>query len=50
VFSPQSQAHDGQVINEYEGYALSHKGEAVRTAQFNIILSETVGLYREDES
>lgn len=28
VFSSQSQAHDGQVINEYEGYALSHKGRA----------------------
>src|SRR5579859_5666376 len=28
VFSLQSQAHDGQVINEYEGYVLSHRGRA----------------------
>ena len=32
VFSLQSQAHDGQLINEYEGYALSHKGKAADPA------------------
>jgi hypothetical protein len=28
VFSLQSQAHGGEVINEMVGYALSHKGKA----------------------
>jgi hypothetical protein len=32
VFSSQTQAHDGQVINEFMGYALSHKGKATDPA------------------
>jgi hypothetical protein len=28
VFSSQSQAHGGEVVNEMVGYALSHKGKA----------------------
>lgn len=28
MFSFQSRSHEGQVLNEFEGYALSHKGKA----------------------
>jgi hypothetical protein len=29
VFSSQTQSHGGQVINEFTGYALAHKGKAM---------------------
>ena len=32
MFSSQTQAHDGQVINEFTGYALCHKGKATDPA------------------
>jgi hypothetical protein len=28
VFSSQTQSHDGQVINKFMGYILSHQGKA----------------------
>ena len=34
VFSSQTQSHGGQVVNEFTGYALAHKGKA--TAADNV--------------